>query len=178
MHISLTPVCRHSNSQMYMYMYTSIRTHIRTYLPLSVSLHKPQVTEVLLRVNDDLNNAFLRYDRLERMLISSAAAARPPANQLPTSTASAAPAVSTVSSQNQPAPPYPDAALIDFGSSEPSAAPPISASALAAHVDNMSLTPTSNIADVKDVPPISSKPGNRAMSYIGHHADCRHYEFS
>jgi len=93
-----------------------------------------QVTEVLLRVNDDLNNAFLRFDRVERFLTISTASATPA--QKPEKTVSA------------------EAALIDFDSSDPTpaagAAAPASASDLAAHLASVSISgvPVSNVSQL------------------------------
>ena len=106
-----------------------------------------QVTEVLLRVNDDLNNAFLRYDRLERYLTMSTTGE--PAGTVPTTVSSTA-APPTVAPPTA-APPAAEQSLIDFGGSEATSQPRVSASALAAHVDSMSLTPGTNISNISDV---------------------------
>ena len=107
-----------------------------------------QVTEVLLRVNDDLNNAFLRYDRLERYLTMSTTGE--PAGTVPTTVSSTA-APPTAAPPTAAPPAAAEQSLIDFGGSEATSQPRVSASALAAHVDSMSLTPGTNISNISDV---------------------------
>ncbi|XP_067928316.1 TOM1-like protein 2 isoform X2 [Watersipora subatra] len=108
-----------------------------------------QVTEVLLRVNDDLNNAFLRYDRLERFLNMPVASQPANPNLPPPSIDAVIPSAAAPANQS----------LIDFGTDgDPVAPPRASASALAAHVDSMSLTSPSNIASISDVPTSNPAP--------------------
>jgi len=69
--------------------------------------------------------------------------------------AATSPAIAAVSPQTAlpvSTTPAADQSLIDFGSSEPTPPPRVSASALAAHVDSMNLSPTPNIASIGDIP--------------------------
>lgn len=118
-----------------------------------------QVTEVLLRVNDDLNNAFLRYDRLERVINMSASNAAHAKSSSPSPVRAAgaaggiaAGAAGGAVSKHPPPPASTEDSLIDFGSSDPPMAPPVTGNALVAHMDKMNITPASNISNVKDVP--------------------------
>lgn len=77
--------------------------------------------------------------------------------------AATSPAIAAVSPQTAlpvSTTPAADQSLIDFGSSEPTPPPRVSASALAAHVDSMNLSPTPNIASIGDIP--SSNVHSRA----------------
>ncbi|XP_022092304.1 TOM1-like protein 2 isoform X2 [Acanthaster planci] len=98
------------------------------------SINNEEVTGELLRVNDDLNNVFVRYDRFERYRQSQTS--QQPAQQMGVPSVPQAQPVAQPNSVSSAPPPYPassspapppaaqnTATLIDLGTDEPTSAP-------------------------------------------------------